>query len=459
MSYQIRSHQNDAINSIIESLDIGKKNILVQMAVGSGITITCFAALKELINIYSWKSVVILSDRRVLVDQLKHVKNDFWEEDFSNTCLDVKTTKSFIKQNVYPEIIVLFNLHSFDKLLSKYLVDFSGIILNFSTQNLIESDGTNHLFNSELIFKYTIQDAISRIPEHFSHEPINTISEGLKSILEEISSIKNKFGTNQLQNIARAHRDVTQSLEQLNYDYSENKKLISEVVKHKLSISDVKEIGYRKEQLHIFDLLLNNDVFFNNEKEKLNGGIELVWQTFFERNKWILGIGLNQIFHSSLSDKKLEQTVAGFDLNSSGKRVDALMKSKGLIENLCFIELKTHASQLMNDKPYRKECFSPTHEMSGAIAQIQKTVAKAEKIIKGKLEINDDYGNPTGEVLFNYKPKSYLIIGSLKEFETKNGINNQKYASFELLRKSINNLEIITFDELYEKAKFISMDN
>lgn len=57
--------------------------------------------------------------------------------------------------------------------------------------------------------------------------------------------------------------------------------------------------------------------------------------------------------------------------------------------------------------------------------------------------------------IYNYLPKSYLIIGNLKEFMTSNWVNQEKYSSFELFRKNIHNPEIITFDELYERAKFI----
>ena len=57
--------------------------------------------------------------------------------------------------------------------------------------------------------------------------------------------------------------------------------------------------------------------------------------------------------------------------------------------------------------------------------------------------------------LYFYQPKSFLVVGSLAEFEGEHGINEDKYSSFELFRKNINNPEIITFDELYERAKFI----
>lgn len=48
------------------------------------------------------------------------------------------------------------------------------------------------------------------------------------------------------------------------------------------------------------------------------------------------------------------------------------------------------------------------------------------------------------------------MIGSLDEFKSETGVNKDKLQSFELLRKNIHNVEILTFDELYERARFIT---
>jgi len=45
------------------------------------------------------------------------------------------------------------------------------------------------------------------------------------------------------------------------------------------------------------------------------------------------------------------------------------------------------------------------------------------------------------------------------EFVSEHGVNKDKLRSFELLRKNTSNPEIITFDELYERAKFIVQHN
>ena len=52
-------------------------------------------------------------------------------------------------------------------------------------------------------------------------------------------------------------------------------------------------------------------------------------------------------------------------------------------------------------------------------------------------------------------PKSFLVVGSLKEFTAAKGVNEARHRSFELFRANTLNPEIITFDELYERARFI----
>lgn len=185
---------------------------------------------------------------------------------------------------------------------------------------------------------------------------------------------------------------------------------------------------------------------------------EDVWQLFFEMNPWIFGYGLNFIFNAPLEGKKLEQVVSGSDFNSSGKRTDGLLKTAGIVSSICLVEIKTPNTPLIkeNTTPYRSECWQISDELSGGVAQSHKTVQKTVKNISGsKIEIKEKEGSPTGEVVYSYQPKSYLISGNLSEFITEKGVNEDKLSSFELFRRNMYNPEIITFDELYERARFI----
>ena len=230
---------------------------------------------------------------------------------------------------------------------------------------------------------------------------------------------------------------------------SQNPDVLNEIIKSELTKKDLVAVGYRKKQLEEFSNLLNSET------------AELIWQNFFEKNNWIFGYGLSYIFLTSLEKKKLEQYVSGRSVAGVGKEVDGLMKTRGLISSLCFIEIKTHRTPLLeNSKPIRSGCWAPSVDLTRAVAQIQGTVSMAIQNIKSQLSPADNLGNPTGEQLFNYQPKSYLVIGSLDEFRTtENLVNIDKYRSFELYRKNITNPEIITFDELKERASHIVNNN
>jgi len=89
------------------------------------------------------------------------------------------------------------------------------------------------------------------------------------------------------------------------------------------------------------------------------------------------------------------------------------------------------------------------------VAQIQTTVHSAVEAIGHKLIPDNELGDPTGEVLLNIEPRSCLVVGTLAEFVTPNGINTTKFRSFELYRRHTWRPEILTFDELLQRARFI----
>jgi hypothetical protein len=222
---------------------------------------------------------------------------------------------------------------------------------------------------------------------------------------------------------------------------------------------DITELNRRKSALADFEKLLTNDGYFDERLTKLkpNARPEDVWQDFVETNTWILGYGLNYVLNAPLEGLKLEQVVKGYDVATSGKRVDALLKSRGLVSSLSFGEIKTHRAPLLKKvaDPYRSEAWQVSDEVTGAIAQLQRGVQKALYSLSERLEPKDSAGERTGEKLYLYRPRSFLLIGSLTEFQGKVDINEDKFSSFELFRRSLSAPEILTFDELFERAKHI----
>lgn len=229
-----------------------------------------------------------------------------------------------------------------------------------------------------------------------------------------------------------------------------------------LTEEDIRLISNRKEQLQRFDRLLKDPDYFQQEESlATTRGAEAVWQAFFEANQWIFGYGLNLIACESIDDGKLERLTAGANIfGGAGKRIDAIMRSKGLISSMLFCEIKTHDTELLAKTPYRRGVFQASKELGGGVAQVQKTVSRALQLISHEFlfRMRDEDGALTGVELSTTRPRQVLVIGSLREFTDNGAVNSEKISSFELYRTSVQDVEIITFDELYQRACFIVED-
>ncbi len=173
---------------------------------------------------------------------------------------------------------------------------------------------------------------------------------------------------------------------------------------------------------------------------------EADWQSFFERNQWIFGIGLNFVPLAKVA-KKFETVTTGYEFDQPGKRTDALMKTRAEISQFVLAEIKRPDTPLLDKRSYRSGCWPISGELAGAVAQCQKTVFEFEQ---DRLEVflKDAEGNRLDEV-YSVKPKSFIVVGDLKELAE----NTDKIASFELFRKNVSSPEIVTFDELFGRAK------
>lgn len=239
---------------------------------------------------------------------------------------------------------------------------------------------------------------------------------------------------------------------------------VAEKYGHSITDKDINIITKRKNALERFKKLLTNSSYFNYyqtslEEKGMSHRREDVWQHFFENNTWIFGYGLYLVSCESLDDKKLETIVVGSDLfDGAGKRIDGLLKTKGSINRALFIEIKLHDTSLL-EKYSRSAVWVPGEDLRGGVAQMQKSLHKVElKITENFQTIRDKEGNPTGENIAFVKPRGIVLIGQLNQFSTDNGFNDEKFSSFELYRQQLTGIEVITYDELYERARFIIED-
>ncbi len=187
--------------------------------------------------------------------------------------------------------------------------------------------------------------------------------------------------------------------------------------------------------------------------EKLHSdATELEWQAFFERNPWVFGHGLRYVFLDKVGPK-LEAKTTGASHNRPGKTADGLMRTRAEVSQYVLIEIKKSRTRLLQSDRYRSGCWAASDELSAAVTQSQKTVFEfARDSFREKLKDAD--GNDTPLDIYAINPRSYLIIGSQTELKG----NDDKITCFELYRRNINSPEILTFDELFERARCI-VDN
>ena len=70
----------------------------------------------------------------------------------------------------------------------------------------------------------------------------------------------------------------------------------------------------------------------------------------------------------------------------------------------------------------------------------------------------DGKGFPTSDPIFSFRPRSILVIGNLSEFSGEHGPNVEKFRTFEMYRRNLISPEIITFDELHDRARSLVED-
>jgi hypothetical protein len=227
-----------------------------------------------------------------------------------------------------------------------------------------------------------------------------------------------------------------------------------------VSERDVQMLLDRRESLERFEKLLGDPAFFEAEREKKAdgkaGGGEAVWQAFFEANPWIFGYGLTLLACEKYSEKKLEVITTGRNVFSGGgKRIDAAMRTRGFVQTLLFAEIKRHDTDLLKNSAYRPpDVYQVSDELSGAVSQIQKTTHKAVKDLLDLHRQNTESGEYQFDVLTIW-PRQVIVIGNLEQLSDNGTVNEEKTTSFELYRRDHQGVEILTFDELYQRARFI----
>lgn len=172
---------------------------------------------------------------------------------------------------------------------------------------------------------------------------------------------------------------------------------------------------------------------------------EAYWQRYLSKNDWIFGYGLSYVMLSVMTDQIY---VGGKDVQGAKGRVgDFLAASNGDARFTVLIEIKKPNTPLL-DRQDRNRSYPVSKELSMAVSQIQ---GYCDSWARNPSEEKFDFENSND--LITVQPKGYIVIGNTLELDTKD-----KKRSFELFRRNLNNPEIITYDELLARARYILQD-
>jgi hypothetical protein len=128
--------------------------------------------------------------------------------------------------------------------------------------------------------------------------------------------------------------------------------------------------------------------------------------------------------------------------NKDGNIIDFVFQNR-FTENVLLVEIKTPVTKILGGH-YRNKTYYLSSDLSGSISQILKYKDELQKNYYHLIQTNEE-----GFQTFN--PKCMLIIGNL----TNENFDQYKQRSFELLRNDSKQIEIVTFDELFQKVQML----
>lgn len=218
-----------------------------------------------------------------------------------------------------------------------------------------------------------------------------------------------------------------------------------------ISSKDIVNTSFRKRGLQIFTDLKNNPNYWKTYAEQ-NGlkkhSEEKVWQYFFEKNQWIFGYGLDYRYQEIL---QREVHLSDAELDGSNTVIGDYLLGDNFFTT--FIELKKPSTPLFGSKGNRSNSWKLSNELIESVSQILEHKASGLIRLDKTQYVN---GEPLKQK--SYDSKVILIIGDWKELEkSENTLEKEiKKKTLELFRRDSRNVEILTFDELHERACFIA---
>lgn len=219
-----------------------------------------------------------------------------------------------------------------------------------------------------------------------------------------------------------------------------------------INSKDIVNTYFRKSELTIFKRLIDDENYWK-EYARVNGisdgSEEKVWQLFFEKNQWIFGYGLDYRFQTIL---QREAHVSDVELDGSDTVIaDYLLGDKKFTT---FVEIKKPSTPLFGSIKNRSKSWRLSNDLIYSVSQI------LEQKASGLIKADKQQFNASGNLITQktYDSKVILIVGHWRQLDDASNEREAqiKTKTLELFRNDSRNIEILTYDELFERARYIA---
>lgn len=204
--------------------------------------------------------------------------------------------------------------------------------------------------------------------------------------------------------------------------------------------ADDQILGRRRNSVREFESAMRNGAWS-----------ELEWGKFFDRNRWIFGLGLRYQF---LFQLRAQANYGGSDYTGQGaQKGDFLHYTLGDDAKFTvLVEIKRPDSLIFQptakEQKYRNGVPGFDIEFANALSQVQVN-SHTWETGDSRNDENRDQLDRNG--IYTVQPRSLLIYGNTSQLLD----SAKKRNCFEIFRGQLKNTEIVTYDELLNRAKFI----
>lgn len=172
---------------------------------------------------------------------------------------------------------------------------------------------------------------------------------------------------------------------------------------------------------------------------------ETAWQRFFDTHAWIFGHGLDYRF---MVTGQAQADYGGADVTGRGGQMgDFLLNTEADTRFSVLVEIKKPTSPLLANRAYRNGAWLVSSDLAGGLAQIQANCdqwAREGSATRANRRWLEERG------ISVVQPKGILLIGRTSDLDS-----DEKIETFERYRRNLWNPEVLTYDELLARARYL----